>query len=267
MWKAVTTSLCALLFYSAVPSGNTTIPPGKEHHFEYTLHGPEFMFKPDVGSVVWEYRYDLPSKGVPILKSHFEVKTDSKLVKSITGVNITSIRSTNDYNDGNFALSRYFYELKENIPDTQGRNTIIEQLKFGLLFQNRQKECKKWDDGKLFAVSCGDTPSGNVPDLFAVLAAVIHAPNLEKIVDAKWEWPAVYGRQEEKVSLEKMEEKIITRDHSTIPLVLYNVRNIDQLLGEKNIAIRLGLRKEHPHFMEYAEIETTFGTLTLERKE
>lgn len=292
MWKAITTSLCALLLYSAVPPrDHVVIPPGKNHHFDYILRGPEYLLKPDLGSVVWEFKSSASDKEV-LLKSYFEVKTDSELVLSITGINITSIRSENKYDrNSNFILSRYFYELKKNSADKM-RNRMVEQLIFGLHFKQKnldQKEtvkileCRKLADGEYVSASCGDKPSGNVPDLFAVLAAVTHAPDLESRVKAKEEWPAVYGRQEGNVSLEKVEEKIIKKKHSAIPVILYNVKNIAVLLGvqkegkesnkekkkeeKETVAIRLGLRKEHPHSLEYAEIETDFGTLTLERKE
>lgn len=286
MWKAITTSLCALMFYSAVPSPDkVVIPPGKEHHFDYVLRGPDYLLKPDLGSVVWDFKSNVSDKEL-VIKSYFEIKTESELVLSIIGVNGASIRSISRCDDLQCLLSRYSYQLLKKSAD-QKRNQMIEQPIFRLQFQQdkaeqktyTKRECQKLAGENYVSVSCGDKPSGTVPDLFAVLAAVVYASDLENRVQEKQEWAAVYGRQEGTVSLEKVREKIITRKKLALPVILYSVKNIATLLGmqkeNKNensketetIALRLGLRKEHPHFLEYAEIETDFGTLTLERKE
>ena len=46
---------------------------------------------------------------------------------------------------------------------------------------------------------------------------------------------------------------------------MYDTENITKLLNKEEIKIRLGLREKYPHFLEYIEIKTGFGTITIER--
>ena len=250
MWKTIGSSLCALLLYGSTPNSDVLrVPSGEHEQFEYMINAPIIG---TIGSVVWEYK----ARGLA-LRSEFTVETTSPLVTSFTKSNYTKIVSINVYNKGKLQLKKYRYEEKEK----------NEELKFGLLFQRNKTECKKQTGDELVAISCKGEPDGKAPGLFALLAAVTYVDDLEARVKEKNEEYAYYSRGKAKITLEKEGKKVVEVGDKSFLLVMYNVKNIGNLLKEEDIGVKVGLRETHPHFMEYAEIKVGSVTLTVKRKQ
>lgn len=253
MWGILPSSFCALALSAAVPIQSAPlVPSGEKQHFEYTVRAPIYLLKANIGSIVWQYE----SNDVR-MNSYFKVKTTNQLVRDLLGADLTSIKSRTRHNqhDTSFSLESYLYE--EFVDG--------EKLKFGLLFQNNKTICGKNQASQVVLVPCRSQPSGKVPDIFALLAWYAYVNNLESIVGI-WQ-PAFYATKEEKIQLKKVENKVIKFNGSEVPVVMYNVENIAALLNKEDLEIIVGLREKFPHFMEYVEVKTRVGTLTLERKQ